>query len=189
MYHPNGWPTCFDCRVAEIDPGDPRVHTYPNGDPGYPGTPPSAGCTDPLACRLQRAWEESLLDARLIFERSLCFKFQIPTSLYRDLMNDFDDRHFSEYFARYCPHFQSVMIDRCACCGTSINQPKFSWKLWAGGWEEEPVCSENCKRLQEKLFDYELREEATDFYLNERKQLREKVWLAERMRFKSDTPL
>lgn len=21
------------------DPGDPGVHTYPNGDPGYPGTP------------------------------------------------------------------------------------------------------------------------------------------------------
>jgi hypothetical protein len=27
--------------TGEYMPGEPGVHTYPNGDPGYPPTPPS----------------------------------------------------------------------------------------------------------------------------------------------------
>ena len=30
----------FDIEVeVEVDPGEPEVHTYSNGDPGHPGTP------------------------------------------------------------------------------------------------------------------------------------------------------
>ena len=32
-------PTCYDCLLAEIDPGEPGCHTLPNGDPGWPGSP------------------------------------------------------------------------------------------------------------------------------------------------------
>ena len=60
-------PTCFDCTLADIDPGDPGCHTLSNGDPGWPGSPACVeGCPrfndydgedpfetlDPLTCPL-----------------------------------------------------------------------------------------------------------------------------------------
>jgi len=156
MYHLNGRETCFDCYIAKISTGDPGVHTFPNGDPGYPPTPPDAECLDPLACKLLDIREIAMDQARELLEKGLR---DLPARVYVGILNDFDELVYTERFARYCPHFQPVLIDVCACCGTAINQPKFSWKLWADGWEEEVVCSELCKRL-----------------------------LEERMRFKSDTP-
>jgi len=57
-------PTCYDCLLAEIDPGDPGCHTLPNGDPGRPEIPASIiGCPrcsedhegiDPLDCEMFR---------------------------------------------------------------------------------------------------------------------------------------
>lgn len=103
--------TCFNCRYADIYPGTPDVFYLPNGDPGYPGDPAEAMCTDPLAASLAEEYED-LIDTLQHLIRSLFIKkfeleyrgfSKLSASQLRQIENslyvDFD-------FAPYCPMYE-----------------------------------------------------------------------------------
>jgi hypothetical protein len=102
-------------------------------DPGYSGSwdePPSP----PMAeCQNDKV-SEDLLDSG------------VPEG------EGFDKFQYEEYYASKCGHFNPRLIEKCMKCDEAIDKPEYSWTLWAGCWEMEPVCSEECKVELEEEF-------------------------------------
>lgn len=146
--------TCFDCRVAEIDPGSPDVFYLPNGDPGYPGDPAYAMCMDPLASQMADEFEEILtkmerakLDAVWINTSELknCKpgeETRLPYEIKRRI--ELSLRHWGD-FAPFCPMFQKrdvIRLDR-----TSLKRRVFCYITDVGeryleGRMKEPASNE-----------------------------------------------
>lgn len=125
--------TCLECQFAEIDPGDPGVHTFSNGDPGYPPVPPCAFCTDPLAGRMAEEYEDILSEVNSSISRAVwrstleyknynpgeetCISFAMKHRIENDLREDSD-------FAQYCPMFKQRMMT-CRHCNKEVPQAEF----------------------------------------------------------------
>lgn len=121
--------TCFDCRIAEIDPGDPGCRTFSNGDPGYPPEPATAICTDPLAGKMAEEYDDiqhgiNQAISRIIWENTddvihnckpgegTKIGYNLKAKMCRDLTT-------YEDFAPYCPMFhQRMMI--CQSCKAEV---------------------------------------------------------------------
>jgi len=52
----------------EYDPGEPMIHTYPNGDPGHPGSAPSVTIYHAWATLKDRKGNEVEVDVLTILE-------------------------------------------------------------------------------------------------------------------------
>lgn len=63
-----------------------------------------------------------------------------------------------EGIAEFCPSFLPEETGSCGLCGKKIMHPKYSWKLFVMGWDEEPCCSVECKDKLQKKIDKEFKE-------------------------------
>lgn len=103
--------TCFNCRYADVYPGTPDVFYLPNGDPGYPGDPPEAMCTDPLASFLKEEYED-LIDIYQHLIRSLFRKeFELEDKGFlklsaSQLCRIENNLNVELDFAIYCPMYE-----------------------------------------------------------------------------------
>jgi hypothetical protein len=142
--------TCFDCRVAGIDPGSPDVFYLSNGDPGYPGEPAYAMCRDPMASQMADEFEEICTEA----DRAIRNAIWKNTAEYNncepgeEMRLPFNIKQSIEYrlrthsdFAPFCPMFQQRTYI-CQCCKKEypINEGEFYCKECEDGikaWEKE----------------------------------------------------
>lgn len=103
--------TCFNCRYADVYPGTPDIFNLPNGDPGYPGDPPEAICTDPLAALLTEEYED-LIDIHQhlmhsLFRKELKLERKGFLKLSASQLNQIENSLYVEInFAPYCPMYE-----------------------------------------------------------------------------------
>jgi hypothetical protein len=137
--------TCFDCLNAEIDPGYSATRLEP-------GEPASTECITNEGFELMQNWLFAREKARDAFEEFLRKDLHAAVLAY-----DFDALTYND-FARFCPHFNPQLVEKCGACGKEMNVPEYSWPYRAAGWEDYPVCDELCKKLGTLAFNYEMRE-------------------------------
>lgn len=99
--------SCFNCRYAHVYPGTPDVFYLPNGDPGYPGDPPEAICTDPLASSLEEEYETIMYRFYDMLETSFRDLKKAGSRLTPDQLYRIELYLYREYnFAPYCPMYE-----------------------------------------------------------------------------------
>lgn len=54
-----------------------------------------------------------------------------------------------------CGKFEQPMVAKCTNCGKEINEPEWSWSIWAYAWDILPCCSDKCKEELEYKFKYD----------------------------------
>jgi len=125
------YPTCFACHFAEIDPGYPELHSFPNGDPGYPGEPAMAICTDPIG--------NPLLDAMENLPREIDELLAI---------HGVEMESVAAVCKKFSPRIRSGV---CPVC-----EKQFEYEVWperlmvpnrdCQGGDDQRCCSEDCVR-------------------------------------------
>ncbi len=160
-------PTCFECRNAEIDGpnptglvhhgravGDPGCHTLPNGDPGYPLTPAEAICLDEKMDIMRDEVEQAFREIGYKLE-SVLGEHLIPNDIISRILLDHPDYYYED-FAKYCPRFDPILIEKCDNCGAPINKPRHNWPYVVTFYDDQYACGEECKKEMEKKLDEEI---------------------------------
>lgn len=142
--------TCFDCRVAEIDPGCPGCHTLPNGDPGWPDDPAVAMCMDPLASELEQEFMDIVYETNQAISAAVwkntkelrnCKPEEAMKLTYRMKQSIAYNLQYHGDFAPFCPMFQQ-RTRKCACCKKEYpaNEGEFYCRKCEDGireWEKQ----------------------------------------------------
>jgi hypothetical protein len=76
-----------------------------------------------------------------------------------EFMPEYDDYEAYNTMHEKCGHYNPVLVGGCCKCHKYINEPAFSWNIWACTYDSVPCCSEKCKNKLEDEFRQETEQE------------------------------